>query len=523
MIISGHRRRFCALRAGLDKVPVIRHAITYSKDRDAFMKMWVDANEQREKTAEMRLREAAMKVDPDQAYADLLEEQREKADERRYGSTISDNKMEAKDTSTRKKISKAKQPFLDAAIEVINAHRQFWPLSVRQVHYRLLNDPPLRHASKPDSTYVNDGPSYRDLSDILARGRIEGQVPWEAIDDETRSEDLNNHFWTPDEFATDEIKKFLRGFIRSKQQSQPDHIEIVAEKLTVKTILKSVAEDRSIPLTILRGQSGPTIKKKVADRFRRSKKQSLIVLVVSDLDPAGETIVQNWRDDLEADFGIPAHRLEVYRAGLTMDRAAGLEPSGEAKTSSPTYEAFVEKYDTEDMWELEAMEPEDLQDALIADIEEAMDMDAFEVEVEQEREGRCRDPDDEDRCPRLLQDRHGRAQPKDELLSSAHSTYSRTNSLQDLFKHPEFMRRPDLLSALKHDRFHVEGSARNVARKGGKAYFALGWQCQLSGRLRSFPRLAPRCRRAFRPKAVNGVLVASIYAPNGNRQPAPLI
>jgi hypothetical protein len=385
VIISGHRRRFCALRAGLDKVPVIRHAITYSKDRDAFMKMWVDANEQREKTAEMRLREAAMKVDPDQAYADLLEEQREKADERRYGSTISDNKMEAKDTSTRKKISKAKQPFLDAAIEVINAHRQFWPLSVRQVHYRLLNDPPLRHASKPDSTYVNDGPSYRDLSDILARGRIEGQVPWEAIDDETRSEDLNNHFWTPDEFATDEIKKFLRGFIRSKQQSQPDHIEIVAEKLTVKTILESVAEDRSIPLTILRGQSGPTIKKKVADRFRRSKKQSLIVLVVSDLDPAGETIVQNWRDDLEADFGIPAHRLEVYRAGLTMDRAAGLEPSGEAKTSSPTYQAFVEKYDTEVMWELEAMEPEDLQDALIADIEEAMDMDAFEVEVEQEK------------------------------------------------------------------------------------------------------------------------------------------
>ena len=73
----------------------------------------------------------------------------------------------------------------------------------------------------------------------------------------------------------------------------------------------------------------------MADRFTRSKKQSLIVLVVSDLDPAGETIVQNWRDDLEADFGIPAHRLEVYRAGLTMDRAAGLEPSGEAKTSSP--------------------------------------------------------------------------------------------------------------------------------------------------------------------------------------------
>jgi hypothetical protein len=210
-----------------------------------------------------------------------------------------------------------------------------------------------------------------------------GDGPYHFSDRSSRSAaassicSANNHFWTPDEFAADEIKKFLRGFIRSKQQSQPDHIEIVAEKLTVKTILESVAEDRSIPLTILRGQSGPTIKKKVADRFRRSKKENLIVLVVSDLDPAGETIVQNWRDDLEADFGIPAHRLEIYRAGLTMARAAGLQPSGEAKTSSRTYQAFVDKYETEDMWELEAMEPEDLQDALIADIEEAMDMDAL--------------------------------------------------------------------------------------------------------------------------------------------------
>ena len=31
------------------------------------------------------------------------------------------------------------------------------------------------------------------------------------------------------------------------------------------------------------------------------------------------------------------------------------------------------------------MEPEDLQEALIADIEEAMDMDAFKAEVEQEK------------------------------------------------------------------------------------------------------------------------------------------
>ena len=80
---------------------------------------------------------------------------------------------------------------------------------------------------------------------------------------------------------------FLKGFTRNRQQSQTNHIEIIAEKLTVKTILEGVAEEYSIPLTINRGMSGPTMKKKIADRYRRSKKKNLILLVVSDLDPAG--------------------------------------------------------------------------------------------------------------------------------------------------------------------------------------------------------------------------------------------
>jgi hypothetical protein len=38
---------------------------------------------------------------------------------------------------------------------------RYWPLTVRQVHYLLLNDPPLRHDKKPGSVYVNDKASYK--------------------------------------------------------------------------------------------------------------------------------------------------------------------------------------------------------------------------------------------------------------------------------------------------------------------------------------------------------------------------
>ena len=133
-------------------------------------------------------------------------------------------------------------PMLEAALEVINAHREFWPLSVRQIHYRLLGPgAPLKHASKPDSRYENDKEFYKTLTDLLARGRIEGRIPWEAIDDETRPEMTNPHFWNPQDFFKDELSGFLIGYYRNRQQSQRNHIEIIAEKLTVKTILEKVA------------------------------------------------------------------------------------------------------------------------------------------------------------------------------------------------------------------------------------------------------------------------------------------
>jgi ParB-like nuclease domain len=388
VIISGHRRRFCALEAGLLTVPVIRNNISYEHDREEFLKLLVEANTQRKKTGAMLLREEAMKVDPEQAYEELKRERQEKENERRFWSDVSDQEVEAKNVKGRKKISPASMPFLEAALEVINAHREFWPLSVRQIHYRLLGpDAPLKHASKPDSRYENDKDSYKTLTDLLARGRVEGRVPWDAIDDETRPEMLNNDFWNTGEFFKGHIDYFLTGYRRHRQQSQEDHIEIIAEKLTVKTILESVAAKYSIPLTINRGMSGPTVKRKIVQRYLRSKKRNLILLVVSDLDPAGMTIAQDIRDAFERDFGIHESRIQVYKAALTIDQVneMELEPSMAAKESSPTYAAFVEKYGTTNAYELEALEPVDLQQVLVDAIEEVMDMDAYQAEVDAEK------------------------------------------------------------------------------------------------------------------------------------------
>jgi hypothetical protein len=395
VIISGHRRRFCAIKAGRTEVPVIREAVSYKDNHPEFLNLLREANEQRKKSVGVLLREAAMKIDPAAAVQAMRTERKEKKEELLYGRD-DDTIMEHSGGAHRHKISPGKMPFLQAARDVADAHRNFWPLSVRQIHYRLLNNPPLIFTAKGKAAqknaekrrYANDKDSYKALTDLLARARVEGLFPWAAIADETRPEDLNGHFWNPHAFFKDQFEGLLTGYRRDRQQTQPNHIEIVAEKLTVRSILDPIASEHSIPMTVSRGHCGPTLKRKIVQRFLRSKKDKLILLCVTDLDPAGEAIVQNFKDDLADDFGLDDNSVVVIRAGLTMGRVDehGLTPSYDAddKEKLTTKAAYVAKYGTTDAYELEAMEPEDLQEALTDDISSILDIEAYNQELEQE-------------------------------------------------------------------------------------------------------------------------------------------
>jgi hypothetical protein len=380
-IISGHRRVFAAGYAGVRKVPVIVHPISYRHDRNEFLRALVECNTQRKKTTGMQIREEIAKIDGKVAIRQIQNDRKEIDYYRRYGSCIADSEITPVDIGKRDPISDNKMPMLRAAIKVLSEHRQYWPLSVRQVHYRLLNDPPLRHAKKAGSTYKNDKQSYKDLTDILARGRIQGLVSFDAIDDETRPEEINRGSSSVGAFFKQEIQEFLKGYWRNRQQSQENQVEIIAEKLTVRPILSSVANEYGIPLTINRGMSGPTVKYKIAQRFRRSGKRKLIILAVFDLDPAGDAIAEDIRKSFERDFDI--FDIEVYKAALTIEQVKDqdLTPSMDAKESSPTYTKFCEKYDTIHAWELEALDPGDLQEILEDAIQEVIDLGAYNEEL----------------------------------------------------------------------------------------------------------------------------------------------
>jgi hypothetical protein len=377
-IISGHRRRIAAHIVGLTEVPCRVHPISRAKDPDGFGQLLVEMNSQRIKSTSDILHETLVKLDRKDTYEQLKRERAVKGQSR----GINLESVDPVDIGRRRELSAAKEPMLMAILEVLDEQREYWPISVRQIHYRLLgSDAPLIHASKPESRYQNNLKSYRALVDVCARGRVAGRIPWKAIADETRVTALNSAFGNTGEFFRQEFGNFLQGYWRDLLQSQPHHIEIINEKLTVQSILQQVARRYTMPLTVMRGMNTLEPKRRVWLRHQASQKSKLIILGISDLDPAGDTISEDLAKSFQRDFGV--ENIEVYKAALTLEQVSqyNLAPSMDAKRTSPTYASYVARRDTTNAYELDALAPSDLADIIEDAIVDVIDVDLYNQEL----------------------------------------------------------------------------------------------------------------------------------------------
>ena len=376
-ILSGHRRYTAAKRLGLKTVPCRVEPICRSDDIDRFVLLLREYNRQRDKSLAVKLREELVNANPTDAHRELSEYRIEQ-------SFVDTAAFEIEGVKHRCKITKAKIPMLNAIIAVLNDRRKFWPLSVRAVHYGLLNDPPLKHASKPASTYDNTKNSYEALVELLARARLAGQIPQSAIADVTRPVTIWKVFPDPRRFIRQEIDGFLKGYYRDLMQSQSHHVEIICEKNTVEPILRSVAGEFTIPLTSGRGFCSLPPRYGQAQRYRKSGKDKLILLFVSDHDPDGDQIAHSYARSMRDDFDIAD--IHPIKVALTPEQivACELPPVMTAKMTSVNYDRFVEQHGDDTVFELEALSPTTLQEILTDAIESVIDTDLYNAEVDAE-------------------------------------------------------------------------------------------------------------------------------------------
>lgn len=380
ILLSGHRRLAAAKYLGLKTVPVrvLDDVVFNALSKAERLEVLRRHNQQREKSPGERIREKLLGIDPAGAHQEL---KRKRLDTLRLkGATDANVKLGA----AKKRAAITTIQFLTKAQEVIEANRDYWPLTVRRVHYLLLNDPPLRHDKKPDSVYVNDKASYKALTNLLIRARLSHDVPMAAIEDSTRPIQLGGGFSTFEQFVAQETKQFLIGYHRNLMQGQRNHVEVMLEKNALRTVIESVAREYCIPCTTGRGFSSLSPRYDLAMRFKRSGKARLVLLMLTDFDPDGEEIAASFARSLRDDFGI--QNIHAVKVALTAEdvQAYDLPSDMDAKVSSPNCQKFLKKYGSTKVVELDAAPVTLLQDKLREAIESVIDVAEFNAQVEQE-------------------------------------------------------------------------------------------------------------------------------------------
>lgn len=264
---------------------------------------------------------------------------------------------------------------------VLDEYREHWPLTVRQVFYRLVG------AHGYDKTEAG----YKTLCHHVVNARRGGVISFAAIRDDGVTTVRMDHYEDADAFLMD-YRRRAKNFQRDKLSAQPFHAEVWCEAAGMIHQLADVAHEFSIRVYSSSGFDSLTAKKDIADRICRIGKPA-IILHLGDFDPSGEGIFKAVAEDVgafvETDRPHGHVNVEFRRVALTEDQVNMYDlPTAPAKASDSRSKGWAGE-----TCQLEALSPAEIASILKSAIYNIVDIDAFvdaQIAEEDDRESLTR-------------------------------------------------------------------------------------------------------------------------------------
>jgi hypothetical protein len=159
---------------------------------------------------------------------------------------------------------------IDTCAEILE---QVQPASVRAVCYQLF----VRELIESMGKACTDR-----ISRHLVYAREQGIIPWEWIVDETREAEQVNAWKNPAAF----VRTVKRSYRRDHWAYQPQLVEVISEKSTVKGTLAPVLDEYGVTFRSWHGYVSATKAHELAEEIQDSPKP-IILLYLGDWDPSG--------------------------------------------------------------------------------------------------------------------------------------------------------------------------------------------------------------------------------------------
>jgi hypothetical protein len=267
----------------------------------------------------------------------------------------------------------ATKQLLGDVMAVLEEYREHWPLTNRQVFYRLIGA----------YGYEKSDGFYERLCQHVGNARRARVLPFDAIrDDGVTTYDMD-HFPSMDAFLAD-MRSKAEGYQRDLMADQAMHAEIWCESAGMLQQLARVGKRFSIRVYSCSGFDSLTSKKNLADRICTTGKPA-IILHLGDYDPDGEAIFKAVAEDVRefvmADRQHGFVDVEFRRVGLTREQVAEYKlptaPTKPSNTRSRGWQGGT--------CQLEALAPDQIANLLEVEIARIVDIELMEQTLRLEK------------------------------------------------------------------------------------------------------------------------------------------
>lgn len=243
-----------------------------------------------------------------------------------------------------------------------------YTLTLRQLYYQLVSRDIIPNQQK----------EYAKLSALLTNARMSGLVDWTAIEDRIRVPYLPYWAHNPE----DAISDIISSYRRDRMDGQDVYIELWVEKDALSGVLKRITSRYHVNLMVNRGYSSASAMYDAGNRLKEALDdgKKCYIFYLGDHDPSGMDMDRDIRTRL-TEFGAD---VEVKRIALTGAQIKEHDPPpNPTKMSDSRSKGYIEEYGRT-CWEVDALNPEILNELVTEEIEAVIDIDRYDEMLEKE-------------------------------------------------------------------------------------------------------------------------------------------
>ncbi len=270
-----------------------------------------------------------------------------------------------------KNFSRSSLDIIECANEIIEDYSsQGYDLTLRQLYYQFVSK----------DLIANTQSEYKRLGAVINDARLAGLIDWSSIVDRTRNVQFNSHWSGPKEV----VESCAQQFQIDKWANQEFHVEVWIEKDALVGVIERVCRSNDVPYFSCRGYTSQSEMWNAGQRLlnHTGNGQTPVIIHLGDHDPSGIDMTRDISDRLEL---FTYEEVLVKRVALNMDQVKKHKPPpNPAKITDTRAGAYIREFGNKS-WELDALNPQNLESIIQRNINEFRDPDLWEKMVRKEK------------------------------------------------------------------------------------------------------------------------------------------